>query len=627
MRRRTVSLGLIGMFAAVATVFQCLDVPQAAMAQEAQPEEIAIIRHLSAAITWYKQLRAANDSAGHPSDTYYLDNARDLAKQAVELAFQSAEAEAALLPTGKGSETSSTDQQNLAKTASDAAALSKQTQAQIDLLNSRIPQASGKKHQDLISQRDTLQAQLDFDKALQDGVQKLSTFVSGSARNAGGLQKEIDDLKNSVPELFAKGPSKGASSAPSSPPSNPSQRSGLMSQVVSLFSSFGDLREIDQLIDGTGRVSEMASHLRSPLRDKVRAMIAQGYDLANYTTPQNLATMEEDRAKITALTAQFKQISKATVPLAQEIVLLGEIQVNLRQWEVSVHRGYLRTLESVLIRISILLMGIGIVMGLSELWRRATFRYVREARRQRQFLLIRRIVTGFLMAMVLILGFVNEFGSLATFAGFITAGLAVALQTLILSIAAYFFLIGRQGLKVGDRITVSGVTGDVVDVGLIRFYLMELGGTGSDLHPTGRVIVVSNSVLLQGGPFFKQIPGTAYAWHEVAVKLERGSNYTLAENKLLEAVNSVFSQFREDIEQQHKNLEGWTAFSAVVPAPQARLQLVESSLDLVVRYPVVLHRESEIDNQMARKVMEAINSDPDLKAAVGLPTIRPSVKP
>jgi hypothetical protein len=203
----------------------------------------------------------------------------------------------------------------------------------------------------------------------------------------------------------------------------------------------------------------------------------------------------------------------------------------------------------------------------------------------------------------------------------------VALQTVILSVAAYFFLIGRQGLKVGDRITVSGVTGDVVDVGLIRFYLMELGGTGSDVHPTGRVIVVSNSALLQGAPFFKQIPGTAYAWHEVAVKLERGSDYTLAENKLLEAVNAIFSQYRSSIEQQHKNLEGSMAFSAVVPTPQARLQLVEGGLDLVVRYPVVLHRESEIDNQMARKVMEVINSDPDLKAAVGLPTIRPSVKP
>jgi hypothetical protein len=269
---------------------------------------------------------------------------------------------------------------------------------------------------------------------------------------------------------------------------------------------------------------------------------------------------------------------------------------------------------------------IGIVMGLSELWRKATFRYVHETRRQRQLLLVRRIVTGFLMAMVLILGFVNEFGSLATFAGFITAGIAVALQTLILSVAAYFILIGRQGLRVGDRVTVSGVTGDVVDVGLIRFYLMELGGTGPHLHPTGRVIVVSNSLLLQGNPFFKQIPGTSYAWHEVAVKLERGGDYTLAESKLLETVNSVFSQYRESIEQQHKNLEGWAAISTVVPTPQAHLQLVESGLDLVVRYPVIFGRESEIDNQMAKKVMEVITSDADLKAAVGLPTIRPLSK-
>ena len=124
MSRRTVSLVFIGLFVALATVLQCLDVPQPALAQEAQPDQTAIIQHLNAAVTWYKQLMAANDSAGHPSDTYYLDNARDLAKQAVPLAFQSAEAEAALLPTGKGNETFSTDQQNLAKAASDAAAQS-----------------------------------------------------------------------------------------------------------------------------------------------------------------------------------------------------------------------------------------------------------------------------------------------------------------------------------------------------------------------------------------------------------------------------------------------------------------------------------------------------------------------
>jgi small-conductance mechanosensitive channel len=577
-----------------------------------------------------------NESAGKPSDAFYLENARGLAKQALQLAFQSAEAEAALLTTEKGSQAAdagpalssqATDQQqNVAKAAADNAALVNQTQKQIETLNGQIAKASGKKQQELISRRDGLQEQLEFDKALQEALQKLMTYMSESAGRAGGLQKEVDELKKSVPDLFAKVPAKETSSAPSSAPSNTSEGSGLFSQAATLFSRLGDQREISQLIDGATHVSEKAREVQSPLRTKLRATIAQGRNLANQPLPQDPAGTEANRTTMNSLTAQFKQISSATLPLAQEIILLQECQASLRQWEVSVHSGYIHILESFLIRVSILLIGIGIVLGLSELWRKATFRYVREVRRRHQLLLLRRIVTGLLMAIVLALGFVSEFGSLATFAGFLTAGIAVALQTIILSVAAYFFLIGRHGVRVGDRITVSGVTGDVIDVGLVRLYLMELGGAGADLHPTGRVVVVSNSVLFQGAPFYKQIPGTAYAWHEVAVKLERGSDYTMAESKLLEAVNSVYAQYRVIIEQQHQTLEGLVAIPTLAPNPQARLQLVEKGLDLVVRYPVALNRESEIDNQMARKVVEVINGDPELKAAVGSPTIRPATK-
>ena len=154
------------------------------------------------------------------------------------------------------------------------------------------------------------------------------------------------------------------------------------------------------------------------------------------------------------------------------------------------------------------------------------------------FCLLRRIVIGFCMGIVLILGFVSEFSSLATFAGFITAGLAVGLQTILLSVAAYFFLVGRWGIRVGDRISVAGVTGDVVDVGLVRLYLMELAGTGVDLYPTGRIVVFSNSVLFQATtPLFKQLPGADYAWHEVAVTVNPAGKFDLVETQLLEAVN------------------------------------------------------------------------------------------
>lgn len=64
----------------------------------------------------------------------------------------------------------------------------------------------------------------------------------------------------------------------------------------------------------------------------------------------------------------------------------------------------------------------------------------------------------------------------------------------------------------GDRISVAGATGDVVNIGLVPLYLMELAGTGLDLYPTGRIVVFSNSVLFQAGtPLFKQVPGTEYA--------------------------------------------------------------------------------------------------------------------
>src|SRR6202030_4289324 len=131
---------------------------------------------------------------------------------------------------------------------------------------------------------------------------------------------------------------------------------------------------------------------------------------------------------------------------------------------------------------------------LSEIWRRLTFRYIRDPRRRRQFLLMRRFVMGFLVGIVLIMGFVSEFSSLATFAGFVTAGIAVGLQAILLSIAAYFFVIGRYGIRVGDRISVAGVTGDVIDIGLVRLYLMELATSGADFYPTGRIVVFSNSV-------------------------------------------------------------------------------------------------------------------------------------
>ena len=195
-----------------------------------------------------------------------------------------------------------------------------------------------------------------------------------------------------------------------------------------------------------------------------------------------------------------------SLPLRQESQLFEQSLTNLKQWRDSIDQLHHKILLGIIYWLLVELVMLFIVIAISEIWRRMTFRYVQDERRRRQFLLIRRLVTGVLMLSVIVFGFSSDISSFATFAGVITAGIAVALQTIILSIAAYFFMIGRSGLRVGDRITIAGVTGDVMNVGPVRFYLRELGGTLEDLKPTGRMAIFSNAVIFQHSPLFRPLP-------------------------------------------------------------------------------------------------------------------------
>jgi small-conductance mechanosensitive channel len=237
------------------------------------------------------------------------------------------------------------------------------------------------------------------------------------------------------------------------------------------------------------------------------------------------------------------------------------------------------------------------------------------------------MMVGFLSALVLILGFVTQFSSLATFAGFITAGIAVGLQTILLSVAAYFFIVGRYGVRVGDRITVANVTGDVVEVGLVRFYVMELAGTGTEFHPTGRIAVFANSVLFQTGtPLYKQIPGTNYAWHEVTVKLKQGSDYRPTLDVLRKAVEKVYSGYKSQIEQQHTQTETWMDTAMPGPGIQTRLQLSDG-LQYAVLYPVQISNAAAIDDQVVQELLESIARDTAVMQVIdGPPAVRAVIK-
>jgi small-conductance mechanosensitive channel len=608
------------------------------LAAQATPiNDASVLAHLNLAIGWYRQVIAVDPGAGQPSDLLYLSNARADAEQAIQAAFQSAQAIATLEAQQKKERTGQTtsasregalDEQNLARALQDATEHLTLDRARLADLEKQVATAHGKNRQALIAQREALEAQIELDKTLQDALQKASSSAAPADAAQSGLSVQIAQLKQSVPEIFSETTKETSkSSNTESVKASHAQSSGLIGQASYLLSQTHNIHEIETLLSQTAQLRASADQLQKPLREQLRALVQQGRNAVTQGDASDVSQAGDVRQNMQQLIAHFKQVENAALPLRREMTVLDQVHGNLEEWRNSVLREYGVVLRSLLTRVFAILLALALVAGGSALWRSATLRYVHDIRRRRQLLLVLRFVSGFLMMLIVLLGLVSEFSSLATMAGFITAGIAVALQTVILSIAAYFTLIGRRGVRAGDRITVAGVTGDVLEIGLVRLHLMELGGTGIDLYPTGRVVVFSNAVLFGATPLFKQVPGTSYTWHELALALSPETDPSFAQLVLTNAANTVYNRYRSVIEHQHAVLERLMDTGMPQPQPRTKWQFSDDGLELVLRYPVDIRRAEEIDDQMTREIMRVISTNTQLKSVLsGTPKLRAAIR-
>ena len=253
------------------------------------------------------------------------------------------------------------------------------------------------------------------------------------------------------------------------------------------------------------------------------------------------------------------------------------------------------------------LLILGSLFVLAELWRRATLRYVQDSRRRYQLMLVRRICLWSLAAIIVGFSFASELGSAVTFAGLLTAGVAVAMQSVLVSTVGYFFLIGKYGIRVGDRVQIGEVNGEVIDLGLVRMYLMEFGGRGS-LAPTGRVVAFANSVVFQVTTgLFKQIPGVNFTWHELTLALPAGVDYASTKEKLTAAVIEALKDYQEEIDRQTQEIQRTTnARTGGDALPTVQLKFSPHAVEAHVRYPVHLQFAVETDERVSQALLQVI---------------------
>ena len=604
------------------------------------PTSAQIIAFLNHTLDWHRQVAVQEQLVSSPGDTLFVADSKQLDTQVIRKSFDFARAAAPLV--GNDSSAVRSDEQragkfqHLQQLAATAEAEVQQTQSEIDSTRAKLKTASPRSRKALRAQADALQSELALDQTRSETLRALLEFSSGAGAAAGGgnLLAQINELQRSVPEsaqpatggqsslAAASGAAAGAASARITPQAQPT---GILSLVENLFSLKRKIGALNQAVVATDSLSQAGQQLRAPIIASMNKAEQQGETLAKEADTATPAQLEELKKELDQLTTTFKRLTEVVVPLGEQSVLLGSYKSNLLRWRDAVRGQYGLDLKELAIRLAFFAGIILVVLTLAELWQRAIFRYVHDVKRRYQFLLLRRILLWCVIGIIVAFALASEIGSIATFAGLITAGIAVALQNVILAIAGYFFLIGKYGVRVGDRVQISGVTGDVVDIGLIRLHLMEIGGSGSDRHPSGRVVVFSNAVVFQPtASFFKQIPGTNFVWHEVSLMLAPESDYGAAEQRIVGAVETVYRQYHEKIELQYRRMEETVNMSIPTPQPHSRLRLTQSGLEVVVRYPVEIDQAAEIDDKVTRELLHALEQPPRLRlVGSGTPNIQP----
>lgn len=178
---------------------------------------------------------------------------------------------------------------------------------------------------------------------------------------------------------------------------------------------------------------------------------------------------------------------------------------------------------------------------------------------------------------------IPELQNISTFLGIVTAGLAVALKEPIVDLVGWAFILSRQPFQVGDRIEIGEHAGDVIDVRIFQFTLMEIGNWVAADQSTGRVVHVPNGKIFQDS-VANYSRGFQYLWNEVPVLITFESDWEKAKNILLEIANCHAEHLSDAAQYRlQKAAQKYMIFYSKL-TPTVYTSVEESGILLTIRY-------------------------------------------
>jgi Mechanosensitive ion channel len=455
-----------------------------------------VISSLNRAIAWYQQARTtmrATSAAG----ALFTREDQQIVLQVLQHAFDTAHAQAALLAQAKNPPGDAEAGGRQADERGRVQAAIEQEEQNLSRLGARIRQAPARARTALQRETAAGRSRLELDRLRLDFVTKLQQLDSSLEGVDEDLEHRIQALQDALPELHSSAPPESANSPAAG------VALGAWAQIHRLLVLQDSRSSLDDLGAATrGLIRDVDGDLQVA-RAVVRPLLTRLRTLAKDPNTAD-ASPGEGEQQFHRLLEQAKLLGAVVLPLRAESAMLHRYSTALTGSQRAVGQASMQVLRSLGLEVAGVILSIAAVLVGGVLWRSAVVRYVTDTYRRRLLLAARNVVVIAAIVLVVLFHFTTELSALVTALGFAAAGLAFALQTIILAIAGYFSMVAPDGIRVGDRVSLQGpfgyVQGQVVEIGLLRIKLQELAG--EPLQPTKRIVIFPNSVVFTGS-FFK----------------------------------------------------------------------------------------------------------------------------
>lgn len=229
-----------------------------------------------------------------------------------------------------------------------------------------------------------------------------------------------------------------------------------------------------------------------------------------------------------------------------------------------------------------------------------------------------RLISAVLALLGVLSIWFNDPARLATAVGLVTAGLAFALQKVVMALAGYAVILRGNTFNVGDRIRMGGVRGDVVSLSFIQTTIMEMGDQpkGDDnstagawvksLQYTGRVVTVTNDKIFEE-PVYNFTREFPYIWEEINLPVPYTADRARVEQILLEVTNRHTRQVREVALEKMDEVQRHFFMREPDLTPKVYYRLTSNWLELTVRFFAEATGVRALKDKISRDLLQALN--------------------